>query len=121
MKKVLVVLCVWAIILGACSGTNKVTYTDGGLTKITDKGNITIVGLAINKAGLPAIKFHKKVYYIINDVSGVWPDDLIGKKVRVWGRFAVWDKTKLARSKHIHQRGPAVNYIMEEADFEVVE
>lgn len=119
--KVLVVLCVLSIISGACSGTNKVMYTDGGLTKITDKGNITIVGLAINKAGFPAVTVHKKVYYMMYDVSAVWPDDQIGKKVRVWGRFAIWNKTKFARSKHIHQRGPAVNYIIEDAAFEVVE
>ena len=121
MIKVLVVLCVWAIISGACSGTNKVTYADGGLTKITEKGHITVVGLATDQLRRTAIMDDKKVYYVMKDIWGGWPKNVEGKKVKASGKLLIIDRTELMKITKYIQGGPAVMYILADAKWEVVE
>jgi len=121
MKIILVALSGWVLLFVACSGSKKVTYGDGGLTKITDKGYITVVGLATDQLRRTAIMDDNQFYYIMRDISGGWPLDVKGKRVKAQGKLLVVDSRKLMEKTNFIQGGPAIMYVLADAKWEVVE
>ncbi len=120
MKKILVLLSGWFLVLGACHSTKNVTYGDGRLTKITDKGYITVVGVATDQLRRTAIKNDKGVYYVMRDIRGGWPPGIEGKKVKAQGTFLILDSRKLMKKTKYLVGGPAIMYVLADAKWEVI-
>jgi hypothetical protein len=120
MKRILVALTGWLLVLSACHSTKNVTYGDGGLTKITEKGYITVVGMATDQLRRTAIKDDKGVYYVMRDIRGGWPSGVEGKKVKAHGKFLILDSRKLMKKTNYLVGGPVIMYVLADAKWEVI-
>jgi hypothetical protein len=120
MKKIIVVISAWVLVFGACTGTKKVTYADGGLTKITDKGYITVVGLATDQLNRTAIKDENGVYYVMKGVER-WSSDVENKMVTARGKLLIVDRTELMKSSKFMQGGPAITYFLTDAKWKIID
>lgn len=121
MKKIRVILFGCFLLLTACCSTKNVTYGDGGLTRITDKGYITVVGVATDQLRRTAIEDDKGVYYVMKDIRGGWPQGVEGKKVKAYGKCLIIDRRKFMEKTNYLTGGPAITYVLTDAKWELIE
>lgn len=107
------------LILGACGGIKKVTYENGGLTKITEGGYITVIGVATERLSRSGIIDDKGVFYLIKGVSQ-WSRNLYGKKVKARGKLMVIDRREWMKVD-IYRQGPGILNLLKDTKWEVIE
>jgi len=119
MKKVLAVLCALPLILTACGGEKKVTYSESGLVKITEKGYITVIGVAGDLLNNNGIWDENGAFYKIAGATP-WPENIYGKKIKAFGKLMVYDKRKLMKGNPYIQ-GPAILNLLTHAKWMLIE
>lgn len=115
MKKLIPLLC---ILLIGCK-TNKNVSKTNEYIQITEKGLITVIGIANkdNKGGA-LIETDDHRYFIQH--LRAWPQGILGKKIKATGNLTIIDKRKLFERSPYFQGYP-IRYILKDAEWKVVD